>query len=182
MKRTIEICFCILLLSFASCTYGQVVPAAVGHEPNLTVGGFGSLFQPDYAGNFVAQQSPNPLLGIGAYVDYKVNRWVVVESEGRWLRFNQYQPGINEDNYLIGLKVPIKNIDRFTPYGKFLVGLGSGGFLNGHSTVLALGGGLDYRLSKRFTLRAFDFEYQEWLITPTLHPYGGSVGLGYKIF
>jgi len=62
MKRTIELCFCILLTSLPSLAYGQVVPAAVGHEPTLTVGGFGSLFQPDYAGNGVAQSSPNRCL------------------------------------------------------------------------------------------------------------------------
>jgi len=181
MKRVIGFCFCLLLMSLASFASGQVVPAAVGHEPTLTVGGFGSLFQPDYAGNGVAQSSPNPLFGVGAYIDFKVNRWVVVESEGRWLRFNEYI-GINQDNYLIGPKVPITTINRFTPYGKFLVGFGSGSFLNGHTTVLAYGGGVDYRLNKRLTLRAFDFEYQNWLLTPTLRPYGGSVGIGYKIF
>lgn len=181
MKRTIEFCFCILLTSLASFANGQVMPAAIGHEPTLTVGGFGSMFQPDYAGNGVAQTNPNPLFGVGAYVDFKVNRWVVVESEGNWNRFNQYI-GINEDTYLIGPKVPITTINHFTPYGKFMVGFGSGSFLNGHSTVLAFGGGVDYRLNKRFTLRAFDFEYQQWLLTPTLHPYGGSVGIGYKIF
>ena len=181
MKRTIEFCVCILLASPASFAYGQVVPSATGHEPTLTVGGFGSMFQPDYAGNGVAQSSPNPLFGVGAYVDFKVNRWVVIESEGRWLRFNEYI-GINQDNYMIGPKVPIATLNRFTPYGKFLVGFGSGSFLNGHSTVLAYGGGVDYRLSKRFTLRAFDFEYQQWMLTPTLRPYGGSVGIGYKIF
>jgi hypothetical protein len=181
MKPKIKLLFCILLTSLASCAYGQVVPAAIGHAPTLTVGGFGSLFQPDYAGNGINQTSPNPLFGAGVYVDYKINRWVVVEGESTWGRFNQYI-GITEDNYMIGPKVPIKTFNRLTPYGKFMVGLGTGSFLNGHTTVLALGGGLDYRLNKRFTLRAFDFEYQDWLITPNLHPYGGSVGIGYKIF
>ena len=55
-------------------------------------------------------------------------------------------------------------------------------FLSGHSTVFAYGGGLDYKLSKRFTLRAFDFEFQQWQLTPTLYPFGGSIGLGYRVF
>jgi hypothetical protein len=145
------------------------------------------MFQPDYAGNGFAQTSPNRLYGLGAYVDVRLNRWVTVEDEGRWLRFNQdygsNPPQQNgEDTYSIGAKVPIYTFKGLTPYGKFLVGLGNGSFLNGHSTVLTYGGGVDYRLSKRFTLRAFDFEYQQWLVTPTLYPYGGSVGIGYKIF
>ena len=181
MKRTIEFFFCIALATLVVSANGQVVPSASAHEPTITAGGFGSIFQPDYAGNGIAQASPQRLYGIGAYVDVKLNRWVGVEAEGRWMRFNEYI-GIGEDNYLIGPKVPIRTYKGLTPYGKFLIGFGSGSFLNGHSTVLTYGGGVDYRLSKRFTLRAFDFEYQQWLLTPTLYPYGGSVGLGYKIF
>jgi len=181
MKRTIEFLFLIVILSPAVSARGQVAPSAYAHQPTLTAGGFGSMFQPDYAGNGIAQTSPNRLYGIGAYVDVKLNRWVGIESEGRWLRFNEYL-GINEDTYSIGPKVPIHTYKGLTPYGKFLVGIGSGSFLTGHTTVLTYGGGVDYRLSKRFTLRAFDFEYQQWLLTPTLYPYGGSVGIGYKIF
>lgn len=139
------------------------------------------MFQPNYAGTGTAKASPNNLFGFGAYVDFKISRWVVVESEGQWLHFNQYQ-GINENSYMIGPKVPITNIKGLTPYGKFLVGFGGGSFLNGHTTVLAYGGGVDYRLNKRLTLRAFDFEYQQWMVKPNLHPYGGSVGIAYNIF
>jgi hypothetical protein len=181
MKRTIELLTCILLSSASFSAYGQVAAAANEHRPTLTAGGFGSMYQPDYAGNGIAQSSPNYLFGPGAYVDYKASRWVQAEFEGRWLRFNDYI-GINEDTYLLGPKVPVGTFKGFTPYGKFLVGIGSGSFLNGHSTVLAYGGGVDYRLSKRFTLRAFDFEYQQWLLNPTLYPWGGSVGIGYRIF
>ena len=112
----------------------------------------------------------------------RLSRWVQVEIEGRWLRFNEYI-GINEDTYLIGPKVPVGTFNGFTPYGKFLVGIWKRELLlNGHSTVLAYGGGVDYRLNKRFTLRAFDFEYQQWLLTSDPYPYGGSVGIGYRIF
>jgi hypothetical protein len=104
-----------------------------------------------------------------------------VEAEGRWLRFNTYK-GINENTYLIGPRIPIVTFHRITPYGKFLVGLGNGSFLNGNTFVLAYGGGVDYRLSHRLTLRAFDLEYQSWRVNPTLWPYGGSVGISYKIF
>jgi len=139
------------------------------------------MFQPDYAGNGIAQAGPNPLYGIGAYVDVKMSRWVGFEAEGRWSRFNTYL-GINENTYSIGPKVPIVTKHGLSPYGKFMVGVGSGSFLNGRTTVLTYGGGLDYRLSRKFTLRAFDFEYQQWLLTPHLYPYGGSVGIGYRIF
>jgi len=63
-----------------------------------------------------------------------------------------------------------------------LYGWGSGNFLSGKATVIAFGGGVDYRLTRKLTLRAFDFEYQRWSVTPTLWPYGGSVGLSYRVF
>lgn len=181
MKKSIGLMFFFLLAFLAVSASGQVLPSATAHQPKVTVGGFGSMFQPDYAGNAVAQTSPNRLYGVGAYVNYGVNRWVVIEGEARWLRFNEYL-GINEDTYSIGPKVPIATFKKLTPYGKFLVGMGSGSFLNGRTTVLTYGGGVDYQLNSRFTLRAFDFEYQQWLVNPTLYPYGGSVGIAYKLF
>lgn len=181
MKKSTGFLFCVVITSLALSASGQVVPSATAHEAKVTAGGFASMFQPNYAGNAVAQTSPQRLYGIGAYVDVKLNRWVGVEAEGNWLRFNQYL-GINEDSYSIGPKVPIRTFRGLTPYGKFLVGIGSGSFLNGHTTVLTYGGGVDYRLNNRFTLRAFDFEYQQWTVTPALHPYGGSVGIAYKVF
>ena len=146
------------------------------------------MFQPDYPGNsFTAGPSPNRLYGIGAYVDVKFTRWVQIEAEGRWLKFNQYyfsNPpiGNGETTYQIGPRIPIHTYRKFTPYGKFLWGLGSGSFLSGNSMVLTFGGGVDYRINRKFTLRAIDFEYQQWRVTPTLYPYGGSVGLSYRIF
>ena len=50
--------------------------------------------------------------------------------------------------------------------------------------VYVLGGGLDIRITHNVNIRAIDFEYQQWLINSaiTLQPYGGSVGISYKIF
>ncbi|MGD1107961.1 MAG: outer membrane beta-barrel protein [Terracidiphilus sp.] len=173
--------FCVVSSFAIVSARGQVVPAATSSSFTLSAGGLGSMFQPDYAGEGIAQTSPNRLYGAGAYVDAHFSRWVQVEAEGRWLRYNTYK-GINENTYLIGPRIPIATFHRVTPYGKFLVGLGNGSFLNGNTFVLSYGGGVDYRLSRRFTLRAFDFEYQSWRVNPTLWPYGGSVGLSYKIF
>jgi hypothetical protein len=157
------------------------VPAATAGKFTLSAGALGSMYQPDYAGEGIAQTSPNRLYGPGAFVDAQFNRWLGIEAEGRWLRFNEYL-GIDENTYLIGPRVPIVTYHRVTPYGKFLVGLGNGDFLTGNTFVLAYGGGVDYRLTRRLTLRAFDFEFQQWRVTPMLSPYGGSVGISYKIF
>lgn len=181
MKQSI-LAFFFIAFSFATFSaHAQVVPAATANNFRLSAGGFGSAFQPDYAGEGIAQTSPNRLYGAGAYVDARVNRWLVGEFEGRWLRYNTYL-GITENSYLVGPRVPIATWHGLTPYGKFLVGMGNGSFLTGNTFVMSYGGGVDYRLSRRFTLRAFDFEYEQWRVTPTLWPYGGSVGLSYKIF
>ena len=180
MKRSIIASVCLFLLSSALSLHGQVAPSASASEFKLEAGGLGSVSQPDYAGEGIAQTSPNRLYGAGAFVDAKFNRWIVLEGEGRWLKFNQYL-GINETTYLAGPRVPIRDFRHFTPYGKFLVGTGMGSFLSGNTLVLAYGGGVDYRINRRFTARG-DFEYQQWRVTPTIWPYAASAGICYKIF
>ncbi len=180
-SRSIRILFCVLLVSTVAAS-AQVVPAARSRSLVLNAGGLGSVFQPDYAGGLnVAQASPNRLYGFGAYVDARFSRWVQIEAEGRWLHYNQYN-GIDENSYLIGPRVPIHDFHGWTPYGKVLVGWGSGSFLAGRASAIAFGGGVDYRLTRKLTLRAVDFEYERWSVTPTLWPYGGSIGISYRIF
>jgi Outer membrane protein beta-barrel domain len=165
--------------------HAQVAPAATKSGLSLSAGAEGSVFQPDYAGNSNPNEltSPERLYGVGAYVDARFTRWVQIEAEGRWLQFNEYQ-GIGENTYMIGPRVPICEFHRWSPYGKFLVGWGSGagGWLTGRAGTYAFGGGVEYRLSHRITIRPFDFEYQRWQVNPTLWPYGGSAGLSYRIF
>jgi hypothetical protein len=189
MKFLLPALFSILLFGGTVSSFAQVVPAATKNTFSVSAGGLGSMFQPDYAGEGIAQTSPNRLYGVGAYANVHFSRWVQIEGEARWLRFNENYPcGPNltcqngENTYLIGPRVPIVRFHGLEPYGKVLIGLGNGSFLTGNSFVVTYGGGVDYRLSRRFTLRAFDFEYQQWHVTPTLYPYGGSIGLSYKIF
>jgi hypothetical protein len=187
MKRSILAFFCVVSSLAIVSARAQVVPSATSHTLSVSAGALGSMFQPDYGDQGIAQTSPNRLYGPGAYVDVHFSRWVQIEAEGHWLRYNQYYlggvpPGNGESTYLIGPRIPVGTFHRVTPYGKFLVGLGTGSFLTGDTFVLAYGGGVDYRLTRRFTLRAIDFEYEQWRVTPTLYPYGGSVGISYKIF
>jgi hypothetical protein len=179
--RSVRIFFCVLLAAAAVSARAQVVPAASSRTLAIDAGGLGSVFQPDYAGEGIAQTSPNRLYGFGAYVDARFSRWVQIEAEGRWLHYNQYL-GIDENSYLIGPRVPIHNFHGWTPYGKVLFGWESGSFLSGRAGAIAFGGGVDYRLTRKLTLRAFDFEYQRLSVTPTLQPYGGSVGISYRVF
>ena len=183
MKRVISALFCLAIVSSVVAASAQVVPAAYRRGLSIHVGGEGSVFQPDYAGNGIAQTSPDRLYGIGAYADVHISRWIQVEGEGRWLRFNQFK-NIGQNTYMIGPKVPIIDFHRWEPYGKVLIGWGSGtsGWLSGKATTLAYGGGVEYRWTRRLTIRAFDFEEQDWHTNPTLHPYGASAGISYRVF
>ena len=192
---TVFLLLSVLFAAGSLSARAQVTPAGYGRTFSVTAGGMVSGFQPDYAGGAVAHTGPLRLYGPGAYVDLKLTRYVQFEAEARWLRFNSYLD-IREDNYLIGPRLPIEKLRfwRATPYAKFLVGNSRMNFeYSGayeHYTDIAYGGGLDIKLSKKITLRAIDFEYQKWLGWPNipgypnspLSPYGGSVGVSYKVF
>ena len=196
--------FAVLLSILALASYGhaQAVPSATYSHIGVTVGGEGSIFQPDFAGNFLsncyvvnsvtycyptAERSDYPLIGIGTFVDLKFSHWVQLEAEGRWQRFNQYQ-GIHQDNYLAGPRLPVYQTKKKVVYAKVL-----GGFTNmtfdtngssGRFTTIAFGGGMDMKIGKKLNLRAFDAEYHylpSWGHA-SLSPYGVSMGLSYKLW
>jgi Outer membrane protein beta-barrel domain len=190
MIRFASFLVCCVLCAGAFEARAQVEPSATRAQSTLTVGAIGSVFQPDYSGNngvFVSGSAPNALWGVGGYVDFNIRRWIGIEAEGRWLHFNQYAD-IYQNNYLIGPRVQIKRYGKFTPYGKALFGYGSMNFVDnlayGRFADIALGGGVDYDLSRKISIRAFDFEYQLWpnWVNGTLKPYGASVGVAYKVF
>lgn len=177
-----------LLISGAQLAGAQALPSAYGRTFRLSAGGIGSAFQPDYKGGGVPSVSSNYLLGGGAYVDVHLSRWFGIEAEGRWLRFNQYA-NIHQDNYLLGYRLPLPQLTfwNLTPYGKVLVGYGQMNFeyndAHGHFSDIAYGGGLDRHTSGKWTFRPVDFEYQQWpnWLGTTLHPWGFSAGISYRI-
>lgn len=179
--------FPLIPTAYSACA--QTVPSGYARTFSITAGGMGSAFNPDYAGGGVAGSAPNFLFGFGGYVDVHFTRWLEAETEGRWLRFNQYND-IHQGDYLLGYE---HHFDRqtffhLTPYAKMMVGFAKMNFeyndAHGRFTDLAYGGGLDVRTRGRFTIRPIDFEYQQWpeWLNSTLHPYGFSVGVGYRIW
>jgi opacity protein-like surface antigen len=163
----------------------QAAPAVRDGIPPLTVGGYYSYFSPDY--------NPNNLSGAGVYVDWNLRllKRIGVEGEARWLRFNQTQ-GSYEDNYLVGPRYA-RRYGKFVPYVKFLMGAGELEFNSneGHGGYFAMapGGGVDYRVTRKLSIRLIDYEYQFWpsalgggLPSNGLSPHGFSFGAGYRIF
>ena len=181
MRRSAFLLFLFLFLVGAvALGAAQAVPSATERQLAVTAGGMVSGFQPGEGGN--------NLVGIGAFVDARFSHWVQIEAEGRWLRWNQFY-GEHQDNYLIGPRVPLKQFGKFNTYGKALIGYGKMTFPYNYGygtfTDLAFGGTLDYRLSRKLTLRAADFEYQywpKWINNTSLSPYGVSVGIAYRVY
>lgn|GEM_PF-1384201 len=178
--------------------------AARQRQLSLSAGVMGSAFNPGYQDQDLNGTITNWKFGPGAYVDVHFTHWVQLEAEGRWMRWNAYvgSPYSDEkqDHYLIGPRVPIKRLfGHYDTYGKVLLG-GSSMVTNsasGDFFTLALGGTVERKLSRHFTARLADFEYQfsstnvqvvdttNSVVSSThetIHPYGFSVGVSYKIF
>jgi Outer membrane protein beta-barrel domain len=167
------------VLLFANLASAQVAPTALRSPLSLTVGGTVSVFDPNYISN--------KLIGFGGYVDLNVFHGIGVEAEGRWQRFHEYQ-GISQDNYLIGPRVQILHLWRARPYVKALGGFSNMNFGpgegNGRFTTLAFGGGVDLHLTRHWSVRPVDVEYQYWptFFNGSLTPVGVSAGVSYRIF
>jgi outer membrane protein with beta-barrel domain len=174
-----------LLLSSALAV-AQVAPSAYRSRASLTVGGYYSYFDADYANNEMG--------GVGAYVDWSpgfLGR-LAVEGEGRWLIFNAPHD-FSEYNYLIGPRYKVLVHNHLQLYAKILLGAGEVNFpyqlAHGGYFALAPGGGIDFAATRHWRLRA-DYEYQilpdavgiPGIPSNSLKPNGVSVGVGYRIF
>jgi hypothetical protein len=170
----------VLLFGFGALTSrAQVAPSGFRNGLSLTAGGMVSAFRPDY--------DSYTLIGIGAYVDLNIFHGIGVEAEGRWQRFNEFE-NISQDNYLIGPRVKLHHFWRATPYVKVLGGFSNMNFENnvatGRFSTVAFGGGVDLNVTRRWSVRAIDAEYQFWpkFLGGDLRPYGVNAGIGYRIF
>lgn len=187
----------LLLLAAPLIGRAQSVYSADYPHHYVTVGAFGSAAQPDIYCTMSVSNCPNVtgtssnrIYGMGFFGDVQYNRWIHFDIEGRMLRHNISSKAGNdpytENTALAGVRVPLRRFGHFTPYGKVLAGLGVGTVMeSGEAFVLSYGGGIDYRLSKRITVRAADFEYQHWFAnntTTALQPYMISVGISYRLF
>ena len=132
------------------------------------------------------------IFGCGAFANVRLTYHFDVEGDVRWLAFGGYQ-GTTERSMLIGPRYIVRRFGRFEPYGKFLFGQGhiDYPYKVGPASYFALvpGGGVNYRFSRRLTLRA-EYEYQFWRNSPglgiqpqhPLHPNGINVGIAYRLF
>lgn len=125
------------------------------------------------------------ILGITGWVDADTIRRFGIEAEGRWLDWHQ-RANVHAETYLIGPRYHF-NVGRTQPYVKALAGWGRFNFpynyAYGHYFIIGGGGGIDYRLSRRWGAR-LDFEYQDWpqFTFGAMSSYGGTIGVRYRVF
>ena len=165
-----------LAASTAKC---QVAPAVTYPKYSFQLGGEFSVYKPDYG--------PQNLLGFGAYADLDFRRWIGIEAEGRSLFLNKYGDKLEMNTGGGGARF-FHRYHQFVPYAKVVVEFGSITFPShtfDHQTLVlyGVGGGTDYNLSHRVSLRG-EFQYQFWsdFLGRGLNPYGVNIGAAYRFF
>jgi hypothetical protein len=157
----------------------QAIPTADRAAYPLAVGATYSSYEADYG--------KRALGGYAIYADWDKTPRLGLEFEARVLRYNE-EVGTHETTFLIGPKVAFRR-SRFTAYVKLLAGEGKFHFpynyAEGSYLVLAPGAGIDVPLGQsRYTVRAFDLEYQSWpnFTYGGLNPFGISGGVSIRVF
>jgi hypothetical protein len=169
--------FALLVSRGSSVANAQAQATASGPGSYVAVGGGVSALQADYG---------KRVLGGGfAFVDVHPHWRYGLEGEARYLRLHTDE-NVTETTYIGGAHVYLRP-QAFRPYVKFLAGVGRLNFPFGYAygtyLVLAPGAGIDYMITDRLSVRAIDFEYQDWpqFSYGALHPYGVSVGVSFRV-
>ena len=125
------------------------------------------------------------LIGMSGFVDADSGTRIGIELEGRWLEYHS-SDDVHAETFMIGPRYHFR-IGRLEPYAKFLIGSGRLGFPYGYATgrdfVVSPGGGADFRLNQRVSLRV-DMEFQQWAQFDfgSIESAGLSAGVRYRIF
>ena len=170
----------LMALAAVSCklVQAQATYTARGPGSYVAVGVRGSIFQVDYG--------KRDLGGYVLYADVNPFWWGGFEAEARFLPAHASED-VSETTYLAGPRIVIRPLHHVRPYAKFLVGVGTivmpYHYATGTFLTYAAGGGADYMLTDRITVRVIDFEYQAWQGFPygSLNPYGLSAGVSFRL-
>jgi hypothetical protein len=159
---------------------------AYGQSAESANAGGVSLWAGAGASGYYVQFGEQKLLGITGFVDADSIRRFGIEGEGRWLEYHQFQ-NVHVETYMVGPRYHF-NVGRFQPYVKALAGAGEFHYTQNFATdsdlVVAPGAGVDYRLSRRWSIRIADAEVQYW---PQFHygamtSVGVTTGIRYRVF
>jgi hypothetical protein len=178
LKRQNFVSWFACALSLSIFAHSQAIPTASSRGA-LQIGAAASWVKPDYGSGHDA--GPTFFLNY----DFTPN----LGLEGAMHYTSIVAPGdIGEDTYLVGPRYVFHH-KRFLPYAKALAGVGQINLQFDYAPhrkyakfVYALGGGLDYRVTRKINVRVFDFEYQQWPgFSPNgLSPYVMTAGAAYS--
>lgn len=162
----------------------QVVPAIKGGGSQINVYGLYALVNPDGKSTLDYPPHGAPPSTSLANLAGQWNQAGSVGADFRLGRFVFGQPALGarftfssgnfakEDTYMFGPEVHYI-FGRLRPYGDFLIGKGDITYNSGFkddSIVYEPGGGLDLRMSPRFSIRLVDFQYQFWNLSTHNYP------------
>ncbi len=145
-----------------------------------------SLWAGAAVSDYYIQYGERKMLGITGFVEADSAHHFGLEAEGRWLEFRQ-TANVHLETYTIGPRFHV-DLGRFQPYVKGLVGVGDFNFpynyAHGSYLLVAGGGGVDYTLSHRWSIRLADLEYQDWpqFTFGAMSSVGVSSGIRYRVF
>ncbi len=137
------------------------------------------------ASGYTLGDGDRKIIGLTAWIDADTIRRFGFETEIRRLEYRQ-TANVHAETYLTGVRYHL-NLAHVQPYVKVLGGYGHFNFpynyAKGSYFVIAGGGGVDYRLSHRWTVRG-DFEYQSWpqFTYGPMNSIGANIGIRCRVF
>lgn len=178
-KSSILLALAVFLAAVAGgrCAMAQSVESANAGRPFVSVGVAASGYTLGYG--------DRRIIGLSAWVDADTIRRLGFETEMRRLEYRQ-TANVHAETYLTGVRYHL-NLAGTQPYVKLLGGYGHFNFpynyAKGSYFVIAGGGGVDYRLNPRWTVRA-DVEYQSWpqFTYGPMNSIGANIGIRYRVF
>ena len=178
--------FSSVVLTGSIVAKAQAVPGAVRPLVVQAGGGF-SFAKPDFVPLYASAGFPY-IKGFTAYADATYYQRFGLEAE---VHFDSiFTPAdIGENTYMVGPRVVLIHEDRMNLYAKGLGGLATfeyqkGDYANPRTNTygaFAVGGGIDFRVSRHINVRAIDIEQQWWpSFTPNeLKPLVVTFGIAY---
>jgi len=166
--------FLVLLLGLARWSSAQAIPVA-SRSAVLQLGAGWSISNPDYGGHNIQ--------GLTIFGDLNFTRHWSIEGDIHRTSIHTVSC-CAADSYLIGPRYTF-HFKRFEPYAKGLLGFGRFKYEDYGTTytykIYSIGGGLDYRATRRINIRAIDYEHQSWPGFPPsgLTPYVLTFGAAY---
>jgi hypothetical protein len=175
-------CAAFALVLPASLARAQALPTA-SREP-IEVGAAFSFGTPDY------QQTTTYVQGVTVFANAGLRGRLGAQLDVH-LDSLITPIDIGEDTYQIGPRFTVLHEDRVNIYAKAIGGIGRFAYQRGSYAnpqtftygVFSVGGGIEYRVSRRIDVRAIDLEFQSWPGFPggTLHPVVASMGVAWRL-